>query len=318
MEPRRIKQLVRLVCSLTTAAFSLLAAYGCMLDQDEPYIFGAVYMTMSAPYYETLHDELSAAIEQHGDRLLARNSESSAERQAEQIRSLIDRDVDGLFVNALNVPVVDAAIAEARAQGIPVIAFNSPRSSLAAVDCTVVSDNLALGAMCARNLCARDTGGRILVLSQQDLASMEQRAQGFAGVIDAEPGFEIVQTLCCANSREAARDQTLAVIDSGLSFDTVFAVSDDMAIGALSALTERGLAPDVRTYGVNGSTDARLLISEGLMTATAAQFPRAIAGNAASCMYDLIHGLPVDPLVEISGALIHAGNLTQFQIDDWG
>lgn len=103
--------------------------------------FGAVYMTMSAPYYEILSDELRAAVEERGGRLLSRDPEGDPDLQVQEIYDLIGQKVDGLFLDVLNTPAVDAAVNAARAAGIPVVALDTPRADSRMVDCTVTSDN---------------------------------------------------------------------------------------------------------------------------------------------------------------------------------
>lgn len=279
--------------------------------------FGAVYMTMSAPYYEILSDELRAAVEERGGRLLSRDPEGDPDLQVQEIYDLIGQKVDGLFLDVLNTPAVDAAVDAARAAGIPVVALDTPRADSRMADCTVTSDNHMLGAQCARDLLSRRTSARVLVLSQNDSVSMAQRVSGFARTLKTRENYAVVRTIRCDDSMSAARAETLAAIDGGLEFDAVFAVSDEMAIGAMTALTERERLDSVLTYGVNGSPDARLLIDEGLMAGTAAQRPGVLARSAAACMYELLEGRRPEAQYRIEGVMIHRDNVGQFGLNDW-
>ena len=121
--------------------------------------FGAVYMTMSAPYYEILSDELRAAVEERGGRLLSRDPEGDPDLQVQEIYDLIGQKVDGLFLDVLNTPAGDAAVDAARAAGIPVVALDTPRADSRMVDCTVTERFGQHGAAGFR-LCphARDVG----------------------------------------------------------------------------------------------------------------------------------------------------------------
>lgn len=317
MDEKRISRIVRFVGYSLLGLLTVGSLHALLLYPGGQRIFGAVYVTMGTPYYQILNDELRAAIERGGDRLLTRDPQNDTARAVQEIHEMIDRRVDGLFVCAVNDPDVDAAIAAARAAGIPVLALNTPRADGDAVDCTVTSDNTGLGEMCARDLMARRESARVLILRRSGLISMEQRADGFAAALAQAEGFEVAADMDCENVLDAAQTCTREAIAAGLEFDTVFAVSDNMAIGALEALAECGRLQEVQTYGVNGSPDAKLLISEGTMTGSAAQHPGRIAQIAAARMYDLAEGRTAAPVNEVTGTMIHPDNVMRFGLTDW-
>lgn len=51
------------------------------------------------------------------------------------------------------------------------------------------------------------------------------------------------------------------------------ALNDPSALGAMAALQEHGLLENTAVYGVDGAPEAKSMIREGVMTATAAQSP---------------------------------------------
>ncbi|MBQ6207759.1 MAG: sugar ABC transporter substrate-binding protein, partial [Oscillospiraceae bacterium] len=61
-------------------------------------VFGATYMTMNNPYYQTLDTQLRAKIEERGDVLLTRDAAMDQKRQNEEIRELIDAGVQAIFM----------------------------------------------------------------------------------------------------------------------------------------------------------------------------------------------------------------------------
>lgn len=58
--------------------------------------------------------------------------------------------------------------------------------------------------------------------------------------------------------------------------DTVMALNDPSALGAMAALESCGRLQSFRVYGVDGVPETKELILAGRMTATAAQSPRRI------------------------------------------
>ena len=102
---------------------------------------------------------------------------------------------------------------------------------------------------------------------------------------DAE-GIEIVKKVECEGQVEIAMPEIQEVINSGLPFDNV-------------------------------SPDSKALINEGMMKATAAQFPSEIGKRAADVIYRLFDSENVDEDILIPVELITQENVNDFGIDRW-
>ena len=73
----------------------------------------------------------------------------------------------------------------------------------------------------------------------------------------------------------------------------------------------------VGVYGVDGSPDAKALIEEGMMDATAAQFPTEIGSMAADAIYRLLDGKSVEKNILVPVKLVTRQNVEEFGIDRW-
>ncbi|MFG6393481.1 MAG: hypothetical protein K1W24_04740 [Lachnospiraceae bacterium] len=70
---------------------------GCPLNQvKKPHLIGASYMTMNNEFYKIVSEEISAKIEAEGDRLILRDPALDASRQIEQIKDMMDLNIDVL------------------------------------------------------------------------------------------------------------------------------------------------------------------------------------------------------------------------------
>ncbi len=108
-----------------------------------------------------------------------------------------------------------------------------------------------------------------------------------------------------------------AAIDSGTSFDCVFCLKALAGVGVVAALEENHLLDKVSVYGVDASPDSKALINEGMMTASAAQFPSEIGSKAADAIYKLLNGESVEKNILVSVELITQDNVEEFGIDRW-
>ena len=73
----------------------------------------------------------------------------------------------------------------------------------------------------------------------------------------------------------------------------------------------------VNVYGVDASPDSKALIKEGMMRASAAQFPSKIGNEAANAIYRLLQGETVQKNILVPVQLITEKNVAAFGTDRW-
>ena len=87
----------------------------------------------------------------------------------------------------------------------------------------------------------------------------------------------------CDGQLEIAMPKMQDAMEEGVSFDSVFCLNDLAGVGVVAALDDSGMLDRVKVYGVDASPDAKALIKEGMMSASAAQFPSRIGQAASGC-----------------------------------
>ena len=116
---------------------------------------------------------------------------------------------------------------------------------------TVAIDNTGGAAALAEALVDLGYRGFAILAGPAGLVTAADRVAAFTGALPAPP----VAVVHGAFSRDGGYEGMLGLIDSGLQgIDLVFAVNDVMAIGALSALRDRGIEVPARV-GVAGYDD---------------------------------------------------------------
>lgn len=106
-------------------------------------------------------------------------------------------------------------------------------------------------------------------------------------------------------------------MDEGVSFDSVFCLNDLAGVGVVAALDDRGILDRVKVYGIDASPDAKALIKEGMMSASAAQFPSRIGQAAADVIYQLLDGERVERNILVPVELVTRENVEQYSVDRW-
>ncbi len=95
-----------------------------------------------------------------------------------------------------------------------------------------------------------------------------ERWEGLQKVLKANPGVKLLQWETAKWDRTQAYNITKTMLVAHPDVDGVWTANDDMAMGALQALKEKGLAGKVKVVGCDGIPEVFAAIKEGLAAAT--------------------------------------------------
>ncbi len=288
-----------------------------VVEDRKVYKFGATYMTMNNPFYEIIDNEIRGIVEARGDMLITRDPALDISKQIEQVKEMIDRKVDGLFINPVDWKMISPALKEAYEAGIPIIVVDSDVFDWELVNCTVVSDNYEAGVQCAEHLLEHRKRGNIIVLTHSAAKSGFDRIQGFKDTIKGHEEFVILAEEDCLGQLEVAMPVTEWLLKEYPKTDVIMCLNDLAAMGTMAALKDAGLESNIAVYGVDGSPDGKSMVEAGFMEATAAQFPRRIGKEAAEALYQILNGEPVETTIRIETELIDEENLRVYGSDGW-
>ena len=281
-------------------------------------VFGATYMTMNNVYYQVLDAQLRTGIEARGDILLTRDAAMDQDRQNQEIQDLIDAGAKAIFLTPVEWDTVKPGLDAAAKAGVPVIVVDAPVLDTDLVTCSVLSDNYQAGVLCAEHLLSvRDSAG-IILLEHITAVSGVQRIQGFLDTIEGHDGFEVLASGESDGQIENAMPVMERLLAQAPEADTVMALNDPSALGALAAIQGTGEDTDrFLVYAVDGSPEAKGLVADGLMTATCAQFPHRIAEAAVEQGYLAIAGRCEQKEIIVPVELLTAQTVKQYGTDGW-
>ena len=139
------------------AFFGLIIAiymktYFCYAQKYQKHkrVFGATYMTMNNQFYKVINNEIKLQVEENGDHLIALDPALDSEKQNEQIKYLVKKGVDVIFLNPVDWKKIKTGLEAAKKAGIPVIVIDTPVYDDDLFDMTIVSDNYQAGVQCAK------------------------------------------------------------------------------------------------------------------------------------------------------------------------
>lgn len=286
-------------------------------QKKDSLLIGASYMTMNNEFYKIISEEITYKVEAEGDRMVLRDPALNVERQIRQIEEMLDMGVDVLIVTPVDWESLTDVLVRAKEKGIILIVLDTNVRGSELADCTITSDNYQAGVLVGEYFLSQHENARVLVMTHEAAKSGQDRVQGFIDTVSANGNVEIAGKIECEGQLEIAMPRLQQAIEEGANFDSVFCLNDLAGVGAAAALDKNDLLGEVDLYGVDASPDSKALIAEGMMRASAAQFPTEIGKKAAEVIYRLVAGEQVEKNILIPVQLVTEENVEQFGIDRW-
>jgi ribose transport system substrate-binding protein/inositol transport system substrate-binding protein len=237
--------------------------------------------------------------------------DANASQQISQIQDLIQRKVDVIIVGATNAEAVSPIIDRAVAQGIPVIGLSSlPQTPKLAS--RISADHYDMGRLQAQCL-SKAIGGKgnvAMMAGPSGQAWADLRANGFRDTLAKEaPGVKIIAESRLADNRNSALTTAEDWVQRFPDLNGVYAATDDMAAGVISAFKSAGRSQDIKVSASNLSPTAQELLKSGQLACTSIQ--QIVAQGRAGIQQAVAaaNHQPVKPEVTLPALLVTSDNL---------
>lgn len=262
---------------------------------------GLSISTQNNPFFVTLAEGAKKAAKQAGVPLTVVDASDDATKQVSDIEDLVSKNVSVLIVNPVDSDAVTGAVEAAIAKGVRVISVDRVVNDVD-IDCQIASDNVA-GAELATQYIVDTLGEKVKtaeLVGTSGASAAIDRSQGFHNIADKKLKVVASQTA------DFDRTQGMTVMENMLQADSsiqaVFAGNDEMALGAVEAIS--GAKKDVLVVGFDATDDAIEAISQGRMGATIAQQPDLIGSTAVENAIRLTKGESIPKEIPVEVTLI--------------
>lgn len=276
-------------------------------------VIGATMLSMQHEFIVNVHDEMVKKAEQDGVELITVDAERSALKQVEQVESFIAQNVDAIILNPAEVEACSPAVAKALAAGIPIINVNSETSTKPSA--FVGSDDVESGRI-AMQFLADKLGGKgnvVMIEGYMGQAGQLKRAQGALEVLKKYPNIKLLAQQTAQWDRAKGMSLMENWIQSyGNQINAVFAHNDEMALGAVKALTDAGMKDKVIVVGIDAITDGLQAVKKGTLDATVFQNAKQQGAQAIDIAVKAAKKQPYGKEVLIPFQLVTKANLSQF------
>lgn len=239
------------------------------------------------------------------------NAEGNQELQNKQIDELIDMKVDAILLNIVDVHEADSIINKVKEKDIPLIFFNREPLSLngiksynksiyvgtQACDAGKIKSEMIINEMKKGNIKDKnknDSLDYILLEGERDNVEAQLRSECVIRDLN-ENGIKTneIATEICNWEKECAKEKINSLFDKyGDNIEVIISNNDDMAVGAVLALQEKGYNlgdPNkfISVVGIGGTDEVRDMIKKGFITGTVIQD----AKEKAKILYKIVLNL---------------------------
>lgn len=251
--------------------------------------------TDTNPFFVKMREGAEAKADELGMELksFAGRIDGDHETQVQAIETCIADGADGILLTASDTSSIVSAVEQARDAGVLVIALDTPLDPASAADATFATDNFVagelIGAWAAAQLGDEAENARIALLninvSQPSVGVL--RNQGFLTGFGIDTGDinrwgdetdpRIVGHDVSDGNEEGGRRAMENLLVEDPSINVVYTINEPAAAGAYQALASMNREDDVLIVSVDGSCSGVADIKDGVIGATAQQYPLQMA-----------------------------------------
>ena len=308
------------ILSLILSFAMVLSMTGCMitidgeenLSQTNAAASGTIGLSVSTqnnPFFVTLVEGAQAQADKLGVELSVADAGDDVTKQTSDIEDLVAKGISVLIVNPVDSDAVTGAVEAAMAKGVKVISVDRAVNGVE-IACQIASDNV-LGAELATQYIVDTLGEGVKVAELEGIPGASaaiDRSQGFHNVADAK--LDVVTKQTANFDRTEGMSVMENILQANGDVQAVFAANDEMALGAVEAIT--GAGKQVMVVGFDATDDAIEAIKAGKMAGTIAQQPALIGSTAVDNAVKLMAGETIPTSIPVEVTFVNKDNADSF------
>ena len=275
--------------------FSIIMILGCSRTADIKIGFSV------GPTHERWEkdiDYFSSRIRNAGAAILVTEAENSHEKQVEQVRELLNRDIDVLVIVPVDSRRASEIVFMAHEDDVRVIAYDRIVNDCP-LDFYISFDNMRVGEMQAEYLSRIKPEGYYALLGGDagDDNSFQLRL-GQMNVLQPSVESKRISVVVDTYIKNWSSEEAYKIMDNYLELnpgrlDAIIASNDHLADGASRALAKHNLTGKVLLSGQDAEADACKRIVQRQQTMTVYKYIETLATVSASTALSLAKGDPV-------------------------
>jgi fructose transport system substrate-binding protein len=259
---------------------------------QQPPVIGLITKTETNPFFVKMKEGAQQAAQAKGGKLLTGAGKTDGDNagQVTAMENMINAGARTILITPSDAKAILPAIAKARAQGVQVIALDSPTDPADGTDALFATDNYKAGVVIGEYAKAAFAGKPVKIATLDLFPGHPVGAQRHNGFLKgfglAAPDNKAVQlgtapeVVCMADSYgDQAKGQTAMenCLQKNPDINLVYTINEPAAAGAFQALKKAGKDKAVMIVSVDGGCAGVRNVKAGVIAATAQQYPLKMA-----------------------------------------
>ena len=285
----------------------------------------AIESTLSNSFWVTMQEGYEDAAEEYGVTIdiQATDSDTDTTGQLDILNNMLVKDYEAIAVSPLTEDCLISGIVEANKNDIKVITTGNEVNEEALeaaggyLDAKITVDFHNQGVLGAQYIIDKTGGeGKVAVIAGNEGATQSDARRDGAKETFEEAGMEVVAVEQCDFDAQKAYDAAAALIEANPDLVGITCGNDDMALGVVRALEEKGVKDQVMVVGVDFTEEAKAAIEEGTYDATVAMSPYLMGREGVIIMLKALEGQDVSEVGDSTPmAVVDETNVDQ--MSDW-
>lgn len=240
--------------------------------------------------------------------------------QVQQVDDFINQGVDAIILNPVDTQGVLPMINAAKKAGIPLVFVNRKPEVKLPENMAYVGSDSALGGEMQMEALAKKMnykGNVAILMGALSNEEARERTRAVEAVISKYKNMKVIEKQTAKWQRNEAVDVVSGWLLNQRPIDAIAANNDEMAIGAIMALSQ-AKNEKIVVAGIDGTPDGQQFIKNGRMALTIFQDARGQATGAVQVTKALLDKKKVETLNWVPYKLITPENYQSFSAENAG
>jgi fructose transport system substrate-binding protein len=289
--------LVGALLVVTVTAIAVTSAAANTTSKSATVKVGLITKDATNPFFVKMHAGANAAAKKASAELIYAAGKDSSDNagQITAIENMVTAGVKGILITVADAKAENAAIAQARAKGVLVIALDSPTSPTSAVDALFATNNFNAGVFIGKYARAATKGRKVTIAMLDEHAGSSVGALRHNGFLK---GFGIKKNdkqIACVANGGGQQTQSQPAMENCLqknpNINVLYTINEPSAAGAWTALKKAGKTKNAVTIvSVDGGCAGVRNVRAGVIDATSQQYPLRMASLGVAAVVKFANG----------------------------
>ncbi|MDR0982678.1 MAG: LacI family transcriptional regulator [Culturomica sp.] len=257
------------------------------LKTQKSHMIGVIVPEIVNTFFATVVKSIEKIADKYGYNVLVASSSESFEKEKKNIDIFLANRMDGIILSISRDTTRYEHIRKIQNQGVGLVLFDRTTKELDVSK--VIADDADAAFKIVQHLIYGGARRIALITGPEQLSIGKNRMKGYLKALTLNKLEVNSDYIVRANdfSEKSAKKATLQLLELDEKPDAIFGINDDMAIGAIEAIKEKGLRipEDIAIFGFSNSRRSRYMNPS---ISTVNQFPSKIGETAAELLFEQI------------------------------